>query len=304
MLIYELTNFCDNQYKSQNTDHVCHNCNHKEKCSGGCKYCLEEIHYPGRYMQGKTDYDCENLINFYVCDYSFKYASEMFYLLSQSQALKEINNYHIMSIGCGGCPDLMAFESYVLSSCSTKKVQYYGIDKNVLWKPVHNEIKDYLPKSRVKMRAKYVYDDAIDFFAKNIIEDANVIVIQYLISHLYNTKQIVKINQFYDDLISNLIAHRESNNPFVILINDVNSCNRGRDYFKDLCRRLADNGFDQSYKQFYFDYRIQNDYQRYGARHISNEILYDIPKGFEIYQPWQECSSAQLLIEIGRSDNE
>lgn len=304
MLIYELTNFCDSQYKSQDIEHVCHNCNHRGKCSGGCKNCLEEIHYPTRYMQGKTDYDCANLINFYVCDYSFKYASEMLYLLSQSQALKEISNYHIMSIGCGGCPDLMAFESYVQSSYPTKRVQYYGIDKNVLWEPIHNEIKTYLPKSRVKMRAKYVYDDAIDFFAKNTIKDANVIVIQYLISHLYNTKQIVKINQFYDNLISNLIAHRESKNPFVILINDVNSCNRGRDYFKDLCNRLAENGFEQSYRQFYFDYRIQNDYQRYGARHISNEILYNIPTGFEIYRPWKECSSAQLLIEIGRGDDE
>ncbi len=303
MLIYELTNYCDSEYKSQDTEHVCSDCTHQHECSGGCKNCLEEVHYPTRYPQGKKDYDCSNLINFYMCDYSFKYASEMLYLLSQSEALKEIDNYHIMSIGCGGCPDLMAFESYVLSTYPSKKIQYYGIDKNVLWKPIHNQIKAYLPMSRAKMRVKYVYDDAIDFFGRKTIEDANVIVIQYLISHLYNTNQIAKINQFYGNLISNLIIHRESKNPFVILINDVNSCYRGRDCFKELCDRLAENGLEGSYRQFYFDYRIQNESQRYGMKHISTEILYDIPDGFEIYQPWTQCSSAQLLIEIGRRDD-
>ena len=302
MLIYELTKYCDSKYKEQDTAHICRNCNHQHQCSGGCKNCLEQIHYHNRHPLGKKDYDCPNLINFYMCDYSFKYASEMLYLLSQSQALKEIDNYHLMSIGCGGCPDLMAFESYVLSTNASKKVQYYGIDKNELWKPIHNEIKTYLPQSRVKMRAKYVYDDAIDFFGRKIIEDANVIVIQYLISHFYNNSQIDKINQFFEDLISNLVVHREEKNPFVILINDVNSCNMGRDYFKELCDRLVENGFENSYSKFYFDYNIQNDFQRYGYRHVSTELLYDIPTGFEQYQPWTKCSSAQLLIEIRKRE--
>lgn len=302
MLIYELANYCDSEYRLQDTEYVCSDCNHKQECSGGCKVCLEEVHYPTRYPHGKKDYDCSNLINFYMCDYSFKYASEMLYLLCQSQALKEIEKYHIMSIGCGGCPDLMAFESYVLSTNTSKKIQYYGIDKNKLWRPIHNQIKSYLPTSRATMRAKYVYDDAIDFFDRETIEDANVIVIQYLISHLYNTNQISKIYQFYENLISNLIVHRESQNPFVILINDVNSCYRGRDYFEELYALLEENELDGNCRRFYFDYRIQNEHQRYGERHVSNEILYDIPDGFDMYQPWRQCSSAQLLIEIGRSD--
>lgn len=303
MLIYELTNYCDFEYQSQDNEYVCLNCKHHQGCSGGCKKCLEEVHYPMRYPQGKKDYDCSNLINFYMCDYSFKYASEILYLLGQSQALKEVDDYHIMSIGCGGGPDLMAFESYVLSTNPSKKIQYYGIDKNELWKPIHNEIKSYLPCSKAKMCARYVYDDAIDFFGRKTIKNANVIVIQYLISHLYNTNQIDKINQFYENLVSNLILHRESNNPFVILINDVNSCYRGRNFFYDLCVLLAENNLEGNYRQFYFDYKIQNEFQRYGMRHISNEILYNIPEGFEFYQPWTQCSSAQLLIEIARRDD-
>lgn len=302
MLIYELTEFCDRQYKANKTASACANCNHHYGCSGGCKNCLEEVHYPTRYPHGKKDYDCSNQINFYVCDYSFKYASEMLYLLYQSQALKDINDYHIMSIGCGGCPDLMAFESYVLSTNSSKRVQYYGIDKNDLWIPIHDKIISYQAESPIEMSAKYKYEDAIDYFGKTTIKKANVIVIQYLISHLYNTNQIPKINQFFQNIISNLIMHRQSGNPFVILINDVNSCNRGRDYFTDLCDLLIDNGLENNYKQFYFDYRIQNSSQRYGVKYESNKILYDVPDRFNIYQPWTQCSSAQLLIEIGRRD--
>ena len=50
---------------------------------------------------------------------------------------------------------------------------------------------------------------------------------------------------------------------------------------------------------------IQNEYQRYGTKHVSNDVLYKIPPEFHIYQPWEECSSAQLLIEVcGRLDND
>ena len=53
MLIDEITSFCDKEYKSQDTRRVCVDCNHTEKCSGGCKECLEEVHYPLRYPNGK-----------------------------------------------------------------------------------------------------------------------------------------------------------------------------------------------------------------------------------------------------------
>ena len=303
MLIDKITTFCDKEYKSQDITHICTDCNHPHKCSGSCKKCLEEVHFPSTYTNGKRDYDCSNLVNFYVCDYSFKYSSEILYLLEQSQALKEIQDYHIMSIGCGACPDLMAFEEYVKSTAPHKIVQYYGIDKNPLWKPVHIEVENYLQYSTVKMTAKFVYEDAIEYFKNTKIPSVNVIVIQYLISHLYNTNQIEKINEFYEDLISNIIMHRDTNTPLVILINDVNSCYRGRNYFEDLCNQLAANDLDNTYAKFYFDYNIQSEFQRYGLKHESTNILFNIPDGFDIYQPWEQCSSAQLLIEVGRRDN-
>ena len=302
MLINHIVDFCDIEYKSKDTRYVCGDCTHICECSGGCKKWLEEIHFPDKYPNGKKDYDCSNLMNFYMCDYTFKYASEMLYLIRQSECLKHIDEYHIMSIGCGGCPDLMAFEAYANELDNSKKIKYYGIDKNELWRPIHNEIDLYCRNCTSNVSTLFEYKDAIEYFNSSPIIGTNVIVIQYLISHLYNTKQIVKINEFYDNLIKNIIAHSESNKPCVILINDVNSCNRGRDYFGELLNKLSKNDFHGMCSAFYFDYKIQHEKQRYGIRYDSNDILFNIPKGFECYEPWEVCSSAQLLIEIKRED--
>ena len=43
----------------------------------------------------------------------------------------------------------------------------------------------------------------------------------------------------------------------VILINDVNSVHRGRDYFSDLVEKLKDAELHGSYRAFYFDYNIR-----------------------------------------------
>ena len=43
------------------------------------------------------------------------------------------------------------------------------------------------------------------------------------------------------------------------------------------------------------NYRIQNDYQRYGEEHTSNSLLYDMPSNLSKYEPWKYCSSAQMI---------
>jgi len=66
------------------------------------------------------------------------------------------------------------------------------------------------------------------------------LVLQYVISHFYNTGQIEKINEFFDNLVERIIMYRNERKPFVIIINDVNSTYRGRDFFIDLCKKLSD----------------------------------------------------------------
>lgn len=297
MLINEIVRYCDNEYRNADTEHLCKNCNHPTKCSGSCKKCLEQVHYHSKYSNGKKDYDCKNMINFYVCDYINKYASEMLYLLRQSKKLKEIKKYNILSIGCGAAPDLMAFEQYVNETYQPHKISYYGIDVNPLWQNIHNRIKIY--SSDVIIKTGFKCNDAIKYFDTNQVKDANVIVLQYVISHFYNTGQKSQINRFFANLVKNVINNRSHNEPLIILINDVNSCYKGRDYFEDLVYILKDNKFEGQFGKRYFDYNIKNDFQKYGKKHPRNNTLFDFDGiDLDIYEPWKECSSAQMLIEI------
>lgn len=297
MLIHEIVEYCNKEYRSGDYKHICRDCNHPSECSKSCKNCLEQIHYPSKYPNGKKDYDCDNLINFYVCDYANKYASEMLYLLRKSEKLKEIDEYHILSIGCGAAPDLMAFEQYVREIDSSKRISYIGFDINDLWKSIHDKIKDYHCSEIKKIQFKY--EDAIEFFDARTVKKANVIVLQYVISHFYNTEQTHQIKKFFSNLIKNVVKLKNNSEPFVILINDVNSCYRGRNYFKDLVEILKEYDYHGLCSCYYFDYRIQNDSQRYGDKQPHNNILFDLDDiDLDFYKPWRDCSSAQMLIEI------
>lgn len=290
-----VVNYCHRQYTSAG----CEKCDHSDGCPGNpcgnCKQCLEEVHYPFRYLNGRNDYDCDRMMHFYVCDYTEKYASEMLYLMRKSTALNEIEDYHVLSIGCGACPDLMAMERYCHEISATKSISYLGIDINERWRNIHQEISKY--KTTTIQNTRFEYLDAVtDNFT---IADANVVVLQYVISHFYNNGQITQIKKFFQKMIDAIISKRQKEVPLVILINDVNSNNRGRDYFADLLNELKNSDFHGSYGKYYFDYNIVNPAQRYGIKHESRETLFNLPREFgRIYQPWRDCSSAQLLIEV------
>ena len=301
-LIEEVVKYCHQEYINSE----CDNCNHDGACpgksNGNCKSCLEEVHYPTKYPNGKKDYDCIRMLQFYVCDYTAKYASEILYLMRKSVALRKIDNYHVVSIGCGGCPDLMAFETYCHLEKNWKSVSYKGIDVNKKWSSIHEVIKNYKTSTLRKTRFKYIDAVTEEYSA---ISDANVIVLQYVISHFYNTGQIDKISSFFDKLIKKIIVYKQEGKPLVVLINDVNSNKRGRDYFNILINKLKNAGFHGNSSRYYFNYNIQNEYQRYGTMHKTNRVIYKMPQYLNTYEPWKECSSAQLLIEVwGEEEND
>ena len=72
----------------------------------------------------------------------------------------------------------------------------------------------------------------------------NVVVIQYLISHLYNTQQNGRINELYNGIIKNIVSRRDSSQPFLIVVNDIDSINKGRKLFHKLLDALEDNGYN------------------------------------------------------------
>lgn len=154
MLIDKLTRFCDERFRASCLGHCGKFCSNKAKCQGSCGKCLDQIHFD---YYGRKDYDCANLIDFYVCRYTHKYASEIMYLLRSSTTLNDMNSYNIISIGCGGCSDLIAFDTFA----GDINTSYLGIELNFLWHDVHSFILEYNTKPFRKIR--FVYGDALDF---------------------------------------------------------------------------------------------------------------------------------------------
>jgi len=312
MLIEEITAYCDNEYTHNRIYHVCRECRELGiKCRGnssvGCANCLDAIHY----YHGKEamqDYICPNLINFYTCRFSYKYASEIISLLEVTTLFDDDNNIRIMSIGCGPCPDLMALETFLKKrELSTGKISYVGLDINEIWKPIHNKIKEYY-KDKINIEIDFLYNDAIDNFDETFINNTNIIILQYLFSSIYNTKKydeealaeiVARIETFLDKLILRIIFFSKHDIPFAIIINDVNSCNCGRDFIDYLTQKIRDcNLSNISTKRYYFNSCYKRDEnQTFGRAHRENDILYDIPSNQKKYDPRLKCTSVQLLID-------
>ena len=301
MLIDRVMSFCDSEYRNAHRDTRCEDCLHTGECSRNCKDCLEEIHYPSRHPNGKRFYDCPHLINFYVCYYTYKYATEIYYLLQKSDALTEIEHYSIFSIGCGACPDLMAFELYLQRNALGKTLEYRGIDKNPLWEPVHSQVLQYTAEEITYINLST--EDAFTFLEQFAVGDINVLVLQYIISALYVSEGPVAVDRLFDLIIDSIVKLKNDSEPFVILINDVNSKYMGRDLFLNLTTKLQSAGFHGSYAQYYFDKNIQVEAQRYGIKHENSAAMKEATaRKYRQYEPWQFCTSAQLLIEIGGND--
>lgn len=147
MLIENLTNYCDMNYRQKCLNENCGYCNtscsHPTVCPQDCEQCLEQIHFPSRHPNGRLDYTCNNVLNFYVCKYFHKYASEIEYALHSINSLPYKDTFNILSLGCGASPDLAAFENYLSKNNFCIPVNYLGIDINPLWNDKHNFIKDY-----------------------------------------------------------------------------------------------------------------------------------------------------------------
>lgn len=280
MLINEIIKFCDKMYDN----FKCNKCT-GVNCNGKCKECLDDIHFHKNKIRNK--YDCCRLLYYYVCRYSYKYSSELIYALTEVVDLSDYPLFNIISLGCGGGADLMAFD-YI----DEKKINHYcGFDFNCFWKPIHDKI------SNICSNAKFCQSvDVLSYFKDNSIENYNVIIIEYLISFFYNQKNPETVNQWYDNIIESIVEHRLSNSPMLIIINDADSINTGRDTFQNLVRKLKCKGINCSYKKMRF---TSNSYYSNSILYKTNKNFFDIDFNFQQkYCVAEVCTSAQMIIEV------
>lgn len=216
------------------------------------------------------------------------------YALHSINSLPYKDTFNILSLGCGASPDLAAFENYLSKNNFCIPVNYLDIDINPLWNDKHNFIKDYFKST--SYNPEYICTDVFEIFKDHYTVDKNLLILQYLISHFYNTGKLTAVNEFYKNLIQNVIKRMQPKS--IIIINDVNSNRRGRDLFLRFSDTLSKYGIRHTYSCRYFEYNIQNEYQRYGIKYPSKDILTWPTPNLARYNPWTVCSSAQLIIEL------
>lgn len=111
------------------------------------------------------------------------------------------------------------------------------------------------------------------------------------------------IDSLAEKIAKNIVLQKESGQHLLLIINDVNSNNRGRDYFSHFERAIKKAGakiINSDYR--YFDSGNLNYYQTNGFKPYKNakKCYFDIPSKFKSKYHAQEDlnSTIQLLLEV------
>lgn len=297
MFFNEILEYCNDDYSNGN--HVCADCTHPGKCPGNCAECLRQIHFEAGIPGKRHSYDCRNLVDFYVCKYSFKYTSEIIYALKEVTGFfdeKEILN--VLSIGCGPCTDLFALD-YMKDQGVFKfdKMNYIGVDPLDIWERIHEKIKKSADDID-GINVRFEYEEIQDFLPSLIEEnvEADIIIMNYLLSDFHKYHEKAKVIDFLNKLVYYI---RKVSPNAVIIINDINlECSRGggRDYFDMLSSELWKYGFRCIRR--HFDNDCRSSHYDYGDEYESNGLFVS-PRDdleFKKFEPFKSCSSAQMII--------
>ena len=289
MLKIALLEWCQYRFDHSNAGKCGRNCNNAAACVQSCDECLNQVHWFPQYG-GRSDYNCIKLLLKYVLRYTEKYSAQITSAL-QYIDLSKYPQYHIFSIGCGAAPDLMAFEEI----SSGKRIYYKGYDRNRLWASIHKAIDCYAEDSdciEVKLRRYDIFDA---FLAGKPYQQYNIVIIQYLLSHLFNTGQADKMGILFDYIIKKILSNRLMNSPFLIIITDIDSMNKGRNNWYTLLDKLEDAGCSgTAYARSAFPTGDlgQDRWSRHKMSPCFGNIIY------KYFPNASESEGAQLIIEL------
>lgn len=272
--IPELVTYCDESYAR--TDEKCADCQN-DYCEGRCSRCFHSIHG----FNSTRDYDCQNMIFHYVCEYIYAKSSEIARLFDNHEELNQLQELRVLSIGCGPASELFGIKHIKPKT----PITYKGFDLNPLWNDIHQRIKNSTDA-----------DDNldVDLINANVFEQyadlnftPNVLILSYLVSHL--PKIGLNVIDFFTSL-RDIIINTMPVNSYTI-INDTNHW-MVRDNFDVLLRLLNING---TYSASRYQFKGYN----YGANHPSHELIVPIPQEIrDKYESWRECgSTAQIVIK-------
>ncbi|MFR5875544.1 MAG: hypothetical protein ACLUFN_03540 [Eubacterium sp.] len=285
MRINEIVNFCDNEFQKRRCEGCDKSCNHD------CNKCLYDLHYHKKEI--RDNYECEHLLDYYVCKYSYKYCSEIIYAL-RSIDLSRYNKFNIVSFGCGAAPDLMAFDCLNSDLLVRKEIIYQGIDNNTYLEKIHNKMINVFSNYDIS----FIRDcDAITFLDNHEINDCNVIIIEYLISFIYDGDRKFVVYNWFKEIVEKIVSNKMPDTPMLIIINDADSCYTGRDTFDMLIQYIEDAGFTISTN---IKKAFKKDHHYDGAEVYERQRnIFSVPENIKNnYKAALNCSSVQLIIEV------
>lgn len=296
MKINRVVNYCDQIVKRYASKRICEDCNHCTECPGNCGRCLDQVHLSRKDGERK-DYDCSYLVHYYVCRYMYAYATEIedcFRVIEDK--IIDLQHIHLLSIGAGPSPDLYALWKFKKNLGYSKPISYIGFDHNQYWKDINEKTKNIFSQSNI--RIQYFYEDAIETFKTKNLEKTNILILQYVLSHVVYNGRKDEIKDFFNNLIKNVILRMERKS--FIIINDINHY-LARDKFEMLEEMIGDYGKNILVHKYYYPYRGINDFQRDGIAHEDDSLDEDYEVDNELvyyYNIRTTCRSVQHIIEV------
>lgn len=289
MDIYQLLNNCHQNYQRNGRCPTCPN----DDCRNGCSWCLDDIHM----NRINRRYNCQNIINSYVCKYQIKYTSEIYHLLNNHHPFQTLDQILVWSIGCGPCSDLFAIANWMQAN-NKFNLRYRGFDLNNEWGLVQNDVINIANQSQVGINARIINRDIFTIYDTVTnwpdILPVNILIMQYVISDMVSNVSQNEVFSFLNRTVD-LIIRRMPQNSFII-INDINHNTQARDYFDYLCSLLA--GQDNyAFFRYHFVNNNRQNYWQYGQQHPNNTIIWAIPQYCALHNPWNFCSSVQLVVQ-------
>src|ERR1035437_5671138 len=145
MPINQLVQYCvTNALKKKEQCEQCQNKGQGTCVCKNCSSCFSEIFFTNKTRR----YNCLPITYNYVCRFIYQFSSEFLYLINkigflfEQEQIKDIDKIKIMSIGCGPCCDIFAFDTLFKNKNLKIPIEYYGYDTNNIWSDVHEKIKE------------------------------------------------------------------------------------------------------------------------------------------------------------------
>ena len=139
--------------------------------------------------------------------------------------------------------------------------------------------------------------DVLRYFDSTPVPNCNILIVEYLLSFFYAQIGWAGTIQWFRTLVQNVVAQKLPGSPFLVIFNDVDSRNTGRDTFPEFRSIVEEAGLHVN-----FERRMcfkPDSYYADAQQYPSRRNRFRLPSFVkDNYTPAIRCESAQLILEV------